>query len=232
MKFDRNTIRSKLNEHIRQDGFDIYSTVPLTVIFNPATIESKDDIIQKEDHLIIPTNLTFVLDTMKVNFSLKTKTKLYFGKSNDTPDLSQPVIFNYLTSEKVLTLLPETDDLNGVIKRVKGLFYNTGKQLKDIEVVPQLLSEIDAYSKIDMLYMEVLASQMIRDAEDPSLPWRLTQKGKPDIIGLNQVPFLEHELVALSYENLNKAVSTSLVRPEREAADDDNIVIKELTLDF
>ena len=64
----------------------------------------------------------------------------------------------------------------------------------------------------DLVHMEVLTSNLLRDSSNPTYPARLNQKNYKPLVGnLKNIPALESYLSSLSFENVNKSISNGLV---------------------
>lgn len=232
MDLDKNSIRKALDRSIKQDGYDIFAKEPLTVNIL-LDIVGKDDIQIEEGYILTDIALSLILSDYEIPFAISGKTKIYYDSNWEEPSelpKNGVLSFTFLVGQKIMTLVPETDDIKGTLKKVTGIFYNSGKQVKNIENVPITLGAIPAYSGLDSLHLEVLASQMIREPGNEYIPWRINQKGEPVVVGLKEVAFLEHELVGLAFENAGKAITKGLVAGDRELTG--NIIEKEILLDF
>jgi hypothetical protein len=64
---------------------------------------------------------------------------------------------------------------------------------------------------IDMIHIETVVSNMFRDANDLTIPARLTNYKNFTIVGQKKLPFIISWLSALSFENINKAIKIGLL---------------------
>ena len=71
----------------------------------------------------------------------------------------------------------------------------------------------------DMIHFEILASNLLRDASNPSYPARLNPTYKAVVGNIKNIPALESWLSALSFENPNNSITTGLMydREQRES---------------
>ncbi len=64
---------------------------------------------------------------------------------------------------------------------------------------------------LDLIYAELILSNMFRTKEDLTIPCRLKDYSNFEIIGVKKLPFLNSWLTGLSFEDPNKAIKTALL---------------------
>jgi len=69
-------------------------------------------------------------------------------------------------------------------------------------------------TKADLVHLEVLLSQCLRDRTNISLPARLGKKWDPVMINIKDIVFSTSFIQGLGFENINKAIHTGLINEE------------------
>ena len=79
---------------------------------------------------------------------------------------------------------------------------------------------------MDVVHMEVLLSQALRDKKNPSIPARLGSRWDPIMMNIKQIVFKTSFIQGLAFENINEAIKTGLITEE---VGDPSILEKVLT---
>lgn len=188
------------------------------------------DVTFEKDHFNTQVAFMIIYGGAKVSFSLVHRANVYYDANGSDISESDEIILTYTKGQKIMELLPTTDDLKGTLKKVTGLLYNSGGNVTKVDNVPVSLSSIPAYKGLDYLHLEVVASNMARNRDNDAEPWRIKQKGEPIIYGMKNIAYAENELVGLSFENAGKAIVNSLIKGNIPHSD--NMIEKEILLDF
>jgi hypothetical protein len=90
--------------------------------------------------------------------------------------------------------------------------------MKYLIVCLKVYEQFKNITKSDLVHMEVLVSNLLRDKGNPSYPARLNKNYNPVINSLKKIPQKESWLQALSFENPKEAITTGLLydRPTNE----------------
>ena len=66
-------------------------------------------------------------------------------------------------------------------------------------------------TNMDIIHLEVLVSNCLRDKTDSQLPARLGKTWDPVMINIKQIVFSSGFVQGLAFENINKAITTGLI---------------------
>ncbi len=89
-----------------------------------------------------------------------------------------------------------------------------GKELfKDVDhFFLKIFNLFSTISDMDSVHLEVLISNVLRDKRDFSIPARLGKTFDPKLINIKDIVFQQNTfLSSLNFENINKAIATSLI---------------------
>lgn len=78
----------------------------------------------------------------------------------------------------------------------------------------KLFKIYDPLTKSDLVHLEILLSQCLRDRKNPSIPARLGKPWDPIMINIKQIVFKTSFIQGLAFENINEAIRTGLVTKE------------------
>lgn len=153
--------------------------------------------------------------------------KIYFEKSSFDLILDYPVILNYETIEKrkedvkiyfgedskLLEVPTQKQDIREIVLYLERLLGGREK-FKDIEHL--FLKFYNMYSKeisnMDLVHMEILISQILRDKNNASIPARVgSDPEHPQMANIKQHVFNTGFFQGLAFENIGKAISTGLI---------------------
>lgn len=201
-------IKKKLN----QVENNLFCLDDCSIVINLETYDIGDNLIVNEDDNTIQldglisrivfsdSSFDLILDypiILKYSEILKTKEaiKLTFKKDNDImevplqkQDLKQAVLY--------------VDRLIGGRERFKDIDHLFLKFYK-------IYSEI---SSIDLVHMEVLISQVLRDKNNPAIPSRVgSDPMHPQLLNIRKNIFNSSLINGLAFENVNAAINTGLI---------------------
>lgn len=91
------------------------------------------------------------------------------------------------------------------------------------------LKLFNIYGKLrnmDIVHLEVLLSQALRDKKSPEIPARLGKKWDPIMMNIKKIVFTTSFIQGLAFENINEAIKTGLITEE---AGDPSVLEKVLT---
>ncbi len=204
-----NQLKTKLN----QIENNLYCTDLCSMIIDLESYEIGDNfIINEEENTIYLNGLI-----SKVNF----------------PDLSFDLILDYPVIIKYSKIINKTKD-------VINLLFNKDYEMLEVPLQKQDLKEIVLYverlmsgkerfkdinhlflkfykiysdiSSIDLVHMEVLISQVLRDSNNPVIPARVGKDPlKPVLMNIKKNIFNSGLLQGLAFENVNNALNTGLI---------------------
>jgi len=129
------------------------------------------------------------------------------------------IVIEFKRGEIIFIVPPKAKVFSNQIKVITSLL--SGKQpWKDADHF--LMKIYDQYrdiaSAMDLIHLEILASNLLRDKGNPSYPARLNKNYSPMVGSLKNIPALESWLQSLNFENINKSITQGLLydRPTDE----------------
>jgi hypothetical protein len=145
----------------------------------------------------------------------------------------EEIILHYSSESNLLETTLETEDIKKQALYVERLLG--GRELfKDVNhLLLKIYSIFKPYSNADLVHLEILLSNCLRDKNNLSLPARLSKVYNPILINIKEAIFRSGFLQALNFENINKAITNSLVldEPDREQTILEKLLLNEVIVD-
>lgn len=177
------------------------------------------------DKYIIPgiLNVTFYRVNETINVTLPIPITVNLIKPEDIEVDGSTTILRYKSGDLILTQDFYTDDYDE--KVIMRLFEGGLKYITNPEILVNLMSE--KLPGIDLVHLELIVSNMFRDAENLTIPARLSGYKDFVIVGQKKLPFISSWLNALAFENIDKAIRTGLITGKEAVLDPIERVVSE-----
>ncbi|HQF36799.1 MAG TPA: hypothetical protein PLL26_04140 [Candidatus Dojkabacteria bacterium] len=125
------------------------------------------------------------------------------------------ITMNYEPGELMISQKYYDDTFNE--RTVDRLFEGGAKYITNPEVL--VITLHNKLAGIDLVHLETIVSNMFRDAEDLTIPARLTNYKNITVIGQKKLPYVISWLSALSFENINRAIKVGLIENKHAKLD-------------
>ena len=222
-------INGELNKMLTQSGGKIYvSKSDVNLYLNRAVCDFKytEDSILIKSGLITIESLFDDKETMSQELDLDELNELVgleikISEDVDVETLQNGTIrINVVKNKDPINIVYITQDMSQTIKYINNLL--TGRNSLDhLDLYNKLLK---VYGSLGILskHLEVLVSQMNRSASNHYQLWRRNKRDKGELIGIKTIPFKESVLVAVTYENINKAIEQGLISSKINSEQNDS----------
>jgi hypothetical protein len=203
---------AKINKYLRQIDDKLIAAEPckLTIEMSDYTISDSIQIKQK-DGIIWVKSLISNVEFADIVFNII----LDYPVELQTPNMElvgkERIILTYLKEDVMLTIPFTTVEIKEQVNYVKRLLG--GKEMyKDPSHLLKKVYKIygGSISDLDLIYMEVMVSQVLRDKADHSIPARLGRKWDPVMANIKTDVFSTSFIQGLEFENVGKAVDIGL----------------------
>jgi len=203
---------AKIQNFFKQIENNLYclDTCKMTINLETYTI-GKNLVINEEENSIYLNGLISKVEFPEDSFSLILDYPIILKYSDITKTKeSIKLIFNKDT--EILEVPLQKQDLTEIVLYVERLI--SGKErFKDINHLflkfYKIYSDI---SSIDLVHMEILISQVLRDKNNPVIPARVgPNPNDPVLMNIKKNVFNSGLLQGLAFENVNAAINTGLI---------------------
>jgi len=143
----------------------------------------------------------------------------------------EQIVLLYLKQDIILTIPFTTVEIKEQVNYIKRLLGGREMYKDPNHLVKKILGVYGgSVSSLDMVHFEVLASQVLRDRKDHSIPARLGKKWDPVMSNIKTDVFDTSFIQGLAFENVGKAIDTGLTTSQdREKSVLERVVTGELT---
>ena len=207
---------SKITDYLRQDKNSLITILPCTLTINMDNYSSPDSIEFETDTIYVKSMLAKLEYEDKI-FDLILDYALNINSQNIVTKNKEKVVLEFDADTIICESSTEASEIKGQIQFVERLLG--GREiLKDIPHFYKRL--IGVYSPpttdMDSVHIEVLASQVLRNAKDIQKLARTEEPYQPALVNIKKVVFSSGFLQGLAFENVGEAIRTGLVSEHEE----------------
>jgi hypothetical protein len=202
-----------IKSRLSQNENSIYSLSPSSLLINLDSYTIGDDLlINEEENTIEVDSLISTIDFGNITFDII---------------LDYPVILKYIeinkTNEFIKLTFNKDDEIFEVPKQVQDIkeivlyierLLGGKERFKDVNHL--FLKFYKMYNKeissMDLVHMEILISQVLRDKNNPTYPARVgSDPEHPSMANIKQDVFSSSFIQGMAFENIGKAINTGLI---------------------
>ena len=203
---------AKINKYLQQTDDKLIAAKPCKVTIEMTDYTMSDTLqIKQEDGIIWVKSLISKAEFEDIVFNIT----LDYPVELQTPNMElvgkERIILNYLKEDIILTIPFTTVEIKEQVNYIKRLLG--GKEMyKDPSHLLKKILKVygSGVSDLDLIYMEIMASQVLRDKSDHSIPARLGKKWDPIMANIKTNVFSSSFIQGLEFENVGKAIDTGL----------------------
>ena len=213
--------KSQLNQYLEQTDTILYTKKPMKITIDLKGYKTNDTIQYPNtsnskfpgvwvNHLVSYVTYDDLVFTMVLNYDVVMKGNYNQDKANKI------LTFTYDAGEPVLDVPTTAVEIKQQVNEIKRLL--SGKMaLKDPSHL--LMKIFDVYgppvSDLDLVHMEVMCSQVLRDSSSPAIPARLGKTWNPKMANIKENVFSTSFFQGAAFENISRALQTGLIeQPE------------------
>jgi len=220
--------QTKLDKYLLQTENKLITKQKCTLFIN-LNDYTKDDVeIDDEEEILKLKSLISRIEYEDKIFNLILDYAVNFDVSDmmDELDMKKTLILNFNENEPILEVPLEADILTEQVRYVKRLLG--GKEIYQgvDHLFLKLFKVYGPLTSTDLVHLEVMLSQCLRDKDHQEIPARLGKKWDPAMINIKQIVFSKSFIEGLAFENINESIKTGLVSEESM---DESILEKLLT---
>ncbi len=222
---------AKINRYLHQTDDNLIATQPckLTIEMTDYTISNTLQ-IKEEDGIIwvksLISNIEF--EDMVFNMMLDYPVELQIKEMELVG--KERIFLNYLKEDVILTIPFTTVEIKEQVNYIKRLLGGREMYKDPAHLLKKILKVYGSgVSDLDLVYMEIMASQVLRDKNDHGIPARLGKKWDPVMANIKTDVFSTSFIQGLEFENVGKAIDIGLTTSrETEASVLEKVVTGEL----
>lgn len=220
--------QTKLDNYLLQSENKLITKQKCTLFIN-LNEYTKDDLeIDEEEEILRLKSLISRMEYEDKVFSLilDYAVNIDIADMMDNIDVKKMLVLEFNENDQILEVPLEADILTEQVRYVKRLLG--GKEIYQgvDHLFLKLFKVYSPLSSTDLVHLEVMLSQCLRDKEKQEIPARLSKKWNPTMINIKQIVFSKSFIEGLAFENINESIKTGLISEESL---DESILEKLLT---
>ena len=197
----------KLQTLFKQDKFNIITKDDIVINIKKDAAE----INYEENKILLNViNMNVVTkDREKILFLIDEEGIIVYNKLEEDKD------FYYLyfsKGEQFLYIKPNIHIVN--FKFMRQIFEQTIESKNEYQLYYRIYEIYKSLGDLDNVHIEVFVSEMCRDPDDETVPYRLSDNighKDPLIVSIKEIPYLTSPELGLYFENPQKAIENSLI---------------------
>jgi hypothetical protein len=124
---------------------------------------------------------------------------------------NERIILKYLKEDIILTIPFTTVEIKEQVNYVKRLLGGREMYKDPAHLIKKIFKVYGGkISDLDLVHLEIMASQVLRDKKDHSMPARLGRTWDPVMANIKTDVFNTSFIQGLAFENVGKAIDTGL----------------------
>lgn len=202
---------AKLNQYLHQSDDKLIAAKPFNLTLTLDDYHLADTLqIKEEDGLIWVKSLISKaeFEDIMFNIMLDYPVELQIIKMETVPN--ETITLSYLKEDIVLTIPFTTVEIKEQVNYVKRLLGGKEMYKDPSHLLKKLYDIYGSISDLDMVHLEILASQVLRDKNNHSIPARLGSTWDPVMANIKSDVFATGFIQGLAFENIGKAIDTGL----------------------
>jgi len=219
--------RDKIKGHIKQDKNTLYCLKDCKVTIDLSDYIIGDNILINEDENKIEVRglmCQVEFDDIIFNIILDYGVEIQYSEMEYIK--KEKITISYKESDPILEVSLERQELKEQVLYVQRLL--AGREIfKDVDhLLMKLFKIYGPLSSMDLVHLEILLSQCLRDRSNPAYSARLGKTWDPVMVNIKKNIFNTSFIQGLAFENVGLAIKTGMISEE---VPDQSIIEKILT---
>jgi len=203
---------AKINQYLKQidDKLIAFQTCKLTIEMTDYALSDTLQ-IKEEDGIIWVKSLISSVEFADMVFNVMLDYPVELQTQNMELVGKERIILTYLKDDIILTVPFTTVEIKEQVNYIKRLLGGREMYKDPAHLLKKILKVYGGgISDLDLVYMEIMASQVLRDKQDHSIPARLGKKWDPVMANIKSDVFSTSFIQGLEFENVGKAIDIGL----------------------
>lgn len=202
---------AKISKYLRQVDDKLIAAQPCKITIEMTDYTISDTLqIKEEDGIIWVKTLISKAEYTDIVFNIMLDYPVELQTSNMELVGKERIILTYLKEDVILTIPFTTVEIKEQVNYIKRLLGGKEMYKDPSHLLKKIYKVYGDISDLDLVYMEVMASQVLRDKKDHGIPARLGKKWDPVMANIKTDVFSTSFIQGLEFENVGKAIDTGL----------------------
>lgn len=200
-----------LNKYLEQSDNKLIALQRCKLTLDISSYNLGTNLLIYEDHIWV-SNLISKIEFEDLIFSLVLDYPIELQIQKEI-DENNRIEIEYDRNSIILIVSIESEGIKKQSQFLERLLG--GREIyKDVNHLLQKIYSLYNKSNMDLVHLEVLASQCLRDKNNLSIPARLGKKWDPEMVNIKDIVFNSGFLQGLAFENINKSIEAGLISKE------------------
>jgi len=203
---------AKINKYLRQIDDKLIAAEPCKLTIEMTDYTLSDTLqVKEEDGIIWVKSLITNAEFEDMVFNVMLDYPVELQTQNMETVGKERIILSYLKEDIILTIPFTTVEIKEQVNYIKRLLGGREMYKDPAHLLKKILKVYGSgVSDLDLIYMEIMASQVLRDKQDHGIPARLGKKWDPVMANIKTDVFSTSFIQGLEFENVGKAIDIGL----------------------
>ena len=203
---------AKLNKYLQQSDDKLVAAQPCIITIEMTDYTLSDTLqVKTEDGIIWAKSLISKAEFQDIVFNIMLDYPIELQTTNMETVGKERIILKYLKGELILTIPSTTVEIKEQVNYIKRLLGGREMYKDPAHLLKKILKVYGgSVSDLDLVYLEIMASQVLRDKKDHAIPARLGKKWDPVMANIKSDVFDTSFIQGLEFENVGKAIDIGL----------------------
>ena len=201
---------AKIKSYVQQSDDKLIASQDCTLTIEMADYQLSDTLqVKQEDGIIWVKSLISKVEFKDIVFNIMLDYPVELQTQN-MEQTQERIVLKYLKDDIILTIPFTTVEIKEQVNYVKRLLGGREMYKDPAHLLKKLYNVYGDISDLDLVHLEIMASQVLRDKSDHSIPARLGKKWDPVMANIKTDVFNTSFIQGLAFENVGKAIDTGL----------------------
>jgi len=209
-----NMNKNQLKAYFEQTDTILYTKRPMKITIDLGGYRTNDNIQYPDNaksefpgvwlnHVVAQVEFSDLVFDLALDYAVVLK--------GDYKKGSKRLVVEYKANEPVLDVPTTAVEIKEQVNYIKRLLGGKMVYKDPSHLLMKIFKVYGPVSDLDLVHMEVLASQVLRDKSNPAIPARLGKTWNPTMANVKENVFSTSFLQGAAFENISKAIQVGLI---------------------
>jgi len=203
--------KSELSKWLIQNQQNLISVQPIKIEILLDTIQKSSIYETQEGNLIIPSLAMVITHPTKGRILLEADTGVTLLKDYFVFVDKHKIVMETKPNTPFMIIADQDDNFSLIIDQLVSYLDKKESVRNILSVFNRIWEKYKDVSTLDLVHVEVLLSQILRDKDNNRLLARLTKEWNPYKVGVKSIPYLDNWKLGLMFEDVQNAVQQALI---------------------
>ncbi|MCK9556163.1 hypothetical protein M0R36_10170 [bacterium] len=202
---------NELKGIFKQDGQNLIALQNIKLEILLGTIQKNSIIETQEGNILIPSLFMILDHPTKGNVLLEADTGITILRNKIVFIDKEKIILDVKAGEQFFIVADQEDNFSLVIDQLVSYLDKRENVRNILTIFNRIWDKYNDITTMDLVHIEVLMSQILRDFDNHRLLARLTKKWNPYKVGIKSIPYLDNWKLGLMFEDIQNSFHQGLI---------------------